>query len=248
MSISEFERAFFAADPSFDGRFVAAVRTTGIFCRPGCTARKPLRRNVSFLTDAAAARAQGYRPCLRCQPDQARPVTTREIETPIGRMTLGASDRSLVLCDFSERRLMPAQLAATRRRFGPLAPGSSPLLDAAESQVREYLAGDRRSFELPLELSGSPFQVRVWNELRAIEYGTTITYGELARRAGAPAGSRAVGHANGANRLAIIIPCHRVVAAGGRLGGYGGGLDAKRFLLGLEGNSFSPPRNAQPPA
>jgi methylated-DNA-[protein]-cysteine S-methyltransferase len=234
MSTAAFERAFYAADPTYDGRFVGAVRTTGIYCRPSCRARKPLPANVAYLADAAAARAAGYRPCLRCHPDDARPVTLREIDTPIGPMTLGATDEALVLADFSERRLMPVQLATTRRRIGPTSSGSSPLLDRAERQLREYLAGERVDFDLPIQLPGSPFQERVWSELLHIPYGETISYGEMARRVGVPAASRAVGRANGSNRIAVIVPCHRVIAAGGSLGGYGGGLPAKRFLLDLE--------------
>jgi O-6-methylguanine DNA methyltransferase len=235
MQTSDFERAFYASDPSADGQFVAAVRTTGIFCRPVCTARKPFPRNVEYLPDAPAARAAGYRPCLRCQPEHAQPVHLRSIRTAIGPMTIGATRDAVVLCDFTERAMMPAQLAATRRRFGPTAPGDAPLLDELEGQLHEYLDGRRGSFDLPCELPGSRFQETVWRELRAIPYGETITYGTLAERVGVPAASRAVGRANGANRLAIIVPCHRVVAAGGGLGGYGGGLPAKRRLLDLEG-------------
>jgi AraC family transcriptional regulator of adaptative response/methylated-DNA-[protein]-cysteine methyltransferase len=229
-----FERAFYASDPAWDGRFVGAVRTTGIFCRPSCRARKPLRRNVAFLPDPAAARAAGYRPCLRCQPESAATVRLREIETPIGPMTLGATDRALVLADFSHRRMMPAQLAAVRRRIGPTLAGDAPLLDRAEAELGEYFAGQRTAFELPLDHPGSAFQERVWGELKRIPYGETIAYRELAARVGAPQAPRAVGRANGSNRLAIIVPCHRVVAAGGGLGGYGGGLPAKGYLLDLE--------------
>jgi O-6-methylguanine DNA methyltransferase len=229
-----YERAFYDSDPAFDGRFVGAVRTTGIFCRPSCRARKPLRRNVTLLADADAARAAGYRPCLRCQPESAAHVVLREIETPVGRMTLGATDRAVVLADFSERRMMPAQLAAVRRRIGPTSPGTAPLLDRAARQLDEYFAGERRAFDLPLDHPGSAFQERVWAELLRIPYGETIAYRDLAARVGSPLAPRAVGRANGSNRLAIIIPCHRVVAAGGGLGGYGGGLPAKRHLLDLE--------------
>jgi O-6-methylguanine DNA methyltransferase len=234
MSTTAFERAFYAADPAYDGRFVGAVRTTGIYCRPSCRARKPLPANVACLPDAATARAAGYRPCLRCHPDDARPVTLRQIETPIGPMTLGATDDALVLADFSERRMMPVQLATTRRRIGPTSEGDSPLLDRAERQLRAYLAGEQVDFDLPIQLPGSPFQERVWGELLKIPYGETISNGDLARRVGVPAASRAVGRANGSNRIAVIVPCHRVIAAGCGLGGYGGGLPAKRLLLDLE--------------
>ncbi len=228
------ETAFYASDPAWDGRFVAAVRTTGIFCRPSCRVRKPLPKNVEYMADAATARAAGYRACLRCQPESSTPVSLRQIETPIGPMTIGATDRTVVLADFTERPMMPAQLAAVRRRIGPTAFDSAPLLDRVEAELAEYFAGARTGFELPLEMPGSGFQERVWSELRQIPYGETISYRELASRVGVPAASRAVGRANGANRLAVIVPCHRVVASGGGLGGYGGGLPAKRHLLDLE--------------
>jgi len=228
------ERAFYASDPAWDGRFVAAVRTTGIFCRPSCRVRKPLPKNVEYMTDAAAARAAGYRPCLRCHPEASTPVTLRDIQTPVGPMTIGAADSAVVLADFTERRMMTAQLASVRRRIGPTSYGDLPLLDRMEEQLREFFAGERHEFDLPLHMPGSGFQERVWSELTRIPYGETISYRELASRVGAPAASRAVGRANGSNRLAIIVPCHRVVAAGGGLGGYGGGLPAKRALLDLE--------------
>jgi len=129
---------------------------------------------------------------------------------------------------------MGAQLAAVRRRIGPTELGGSALLRRLEAQLGEYFAGERRAFDLPIDAPGSAFQERVWDELKAIPYGATISYRELAARVGVPAASRAVGRANGSNRLAVIIPCHRVIAAGGGLGGYGGGLAAKRLLLDLE--------------
>lgn len=228
------ERAFLSTDADFDGRFVTAVRTTGIYCRPSCRVRKPLLRNVTFLPDAAAARAAGYRACLRCHPDDARPVTISRLTTPIGPMVAGATDDAVVLLEFATRRLFDAQLAGVRRRIGPVSEGDSPLLDRLRVQLGEFFAGSRRSFDLPLDTPGSAFQERVWGELRRIPYGATISYRELAQRVEAGAAWRAVGRANGSNRVAVIVPCHRVVAAGGGLGGYGGGLEAKRWLLALE--------------
>jgi O-6-methylguanine DNA methyltransferase len=236
---TEFERAFYASDGTFDGRFVAAVRTTGIYCRPSCRVSKPLPRNVTYLPDASAAREAGYRACLRCHPDEASPVTIRQIDTPIGPMTIGATASAVVLADFTDRPMMPAQLASVRRRIGPMAPGASPLLDRVEAQLTEYFAGERRDFDLPLDHPGSEFQERVWGELRRIPYGETISYRELALWVGSPQAPRAVGRANGSNRLAVIVPCHRVVASGGGLGGYGGGLPAKRYLLDLEAGVVS---------
>jgi O-6-methylguanine DNA methyltransferase len=235
---TDMERAFYASDPAWDDRFVAAVRTTGIYCRPSCRARKPFPQNVTYLADAVAARAAGYRACLRCHPDAGRPVSIREIETPIGSMTIGATNAAVVLADFTRRPMMAAQLASVRRRIGPTSEGDSPLLVRLEQQLREYLAGERTSFDLPLDAPGSHFQQRVWSELQSIPYGETISYRELAATVGVPAGSRAVGRANGSNRIAVIIPCHRVIASDGGLGGYGGGLDAKRLLLDLEARSL----------
>jgi AraC family transcriptional regulator of adaptative response/methylated-DNA-[protein]-cysteine methyltransferase len=158
------------------------------------------------------------------------------LETPVGPLVAGATDDALCLLEYPDRRMMETQLDTLRRRFArPLAPGDSPLFTPLREQLGEYFAGRRRAFDLPLEYPGSPFQRRVWDALRRIPYGETRTYADLAREIGAPGAARAGGTANGANRLAIIIPCHRVIAAGGGLGGYGGGLWRKLRLLELEG-------------
>ena len=107
-------------------------------------------------------------------------------------------------------------------------------LDAAATQLREYLAGDRTDFDLPLRPYGNPFEQLVWAELARIPYGETTSYGEIARRIGHPGAARAVGRANGRNPIAIVLPCHRVIGSDGSLTGYGGGLDLKRALLTLE--------------
>lgn len=125
---------------------------------------------------------------------------------------------------------------------GASAAGSSPgavpaALRMGADQLDEYFTHRRKEFSLPLAPRGTAFQVSVWRALGDIPYGGTVTYGELARRVGRPLAVRAVGQANGANPLPIFFPCHRVVAAGGRIGGYGGGLDVKRELLRLEGVS-----------
>jgi methylated-DNA-[protein]-cysteine S-methyltransferase len=103
------------------------------------------------------------------------------------------------------------------------------------AELKEYLAGERTDFSFPVDQPGTAFQKRVWQELMAIPYGETISYGELASRVGNPKASRAVGSANGKNQIAIVVPCHRVIASGGTLGGYGGGLWRKEWLLKLEG-------------
>jgi methylated-DNA-[protein]-cysteine S-methyltransferase len=107
-------------------------------------------------------------------------------------------------------------------------------LEAWCTQLDEYFAGTRHAFDLPLRLEGTPFQLEVWEQLRRIPYGETISYGELARRVHRPEAARAVGAANGQNPIAIVVPCHRVIGADGSLTGFGGGLDWKRRLLGLE--------------
>ena len=109
-----------------------------------------------------------------------------------------------------------------------------PLIRETARQLAEYFARTRRAFQLPLDLRGTPFQLQVWNALLRIPYGETRTYGQLALQLGHSGAARAVGAANGANPVSIIVPCHRVIAAGGGLGGYGGGLYRKRFLLDLE--------------
>lgn len=167
---------------------------------------------------------------------EVRPLVTRSLESPIGRLELAATPRGICLLEFHDRRSLPT----TRRKLearhnGPLVPGDSPHLDAAERQLGEYFAGERRAFDLELDLMGTPFQRRVWRALTEIPYGETESYGGLAARIDKPGGSRAVGRANGANVVAIVLPCHRVVQADGKLRGYGGGLWRKQWLLEHEG-------------
>ena len=161
-------------------------------------------------------------------------VVTRRLRTPVGEMIAGATDRGLCLLEFIHRKTFADQLARLERYVGTPAEGSHPLLAELEGQLGEYFGGGRREFDLPLFLAGTDFQERVWRALLQIPYGATISYAELARRVGSRGGSRAVGSANGANRIAIVVPCHRVIQANGDLGGYGGGLGRKRKLLDLE--------------
>lgn len=146
-----------------------------------------------------------------------------QVETPIGTLTVVAGETGIrqVLWDGQ-----PLPEGAT--------PGSGGILDAAVGQIREYFAGTRNTFDLPLELVGTPFQQKVWRELGGIPFGGTISYGEQARRVGRPQAARAVGAANGRNPVPIVLPCHRVIGSGGELTGFGGGLDVKRALLNHE--------------
>ena len=161
-------------------------------------------------------------------------VVTRRLQTPAGEMIAGATDAGICLLEFIHRRTFADQMARLQRYLGAPEEGSHPLLTELEKQLGQYFRGDRRGFDLPLVLSGTDFQERVWRALLEIPYGGTISYAELARRVGSRGGSRAVGSANGANRIAIVVPCHRVIRANGDLGGYGGGLSRKRRLLDLE--------------
>lgn len=161
-------------------------------------------------------------------------VIIDEIESPVGVLVAGVSDQGVCLLEFRDRDILETQVAKIAGRVGPTARGAHPLLDRLRTELGEYFEGRRREFGLPLVYPGTPFQLNVWNALRRIPFGTTISYEELARRVGSPTGQRAAGHANGQNPIAIIIPCHRVVNKDGKLGGYGGGLWRKRLLLDLE--------------
>lgn len=152
------------------------------------------------------------------------------IDSPIGPLTLVADGGKLAGLYMEVTRHQPAD-----EILGTAVPaGSDAVIAAAASQLQAYFAGQLTSFDLPLTLEGTHFQRTVWAGLRAIPYGQTISYGELARRIGQPAASRAVGLANGRNPVGIVIPCHRVIGANGSLTGYGGGIDRKRYLLALE--------------
>lgn len=333
-------RAFETGDDAYDGVFWTAVRTTGIFCRPTCPARKPRPENVEFFGSAKTALEAGYRPCRRCRPlepagaapdwlrgliqelesdpsrrwsdrdlramglqpervrrwfqrhhgmtfhaysrarrlgeaigriregesvsrtaysqgyeslsgfneafrnllgtpptgcDPDRVVRITRILTPLGPMLVGATDDALCLLEFVDRRKLETQLERiTTRLRVTLLPGSNPITAETERQVGAYFDRRLTEFSLPLEAPGTEFQQVVWTALQAIPYGTTVSYGEVARRIGRPTAVRAVAGANGDNRIAILIPCHRVIGADGTLTGYGGGLWRKKRLLDLE--------------
>jgi O-6-methylguanine DNA methyltransferase len=159
---------------------------------------------------------------------------TARFESPIGTLFAAMSERGLAYLELphASGRLFPGWqrvAAPDAHAIEGFAPNR-----AAIAQVLEYLEGKRRAFELRLDLRGTPFQRAVWEALLAIPYGETRTYGDVARAIGRPGAVRAVGAANGANPVPLVVPCHRVVAAGGRLGGFGGGLPLKARLLALE--------------
>jgi methylated-DNA-[protein]-cysteine S-methyltransferase len=153
--------------------------------------------------------------------EPARSFTT--IESPVGRLTMTASRGAIDGLFMDAQRHAPQRHPSWVRDEAPFA--------QLIAQLEAYFAGSAVAFDVPLSLSGTEFQRRVWTELTAIPLGETISYGELASRVGAPGASRAVGLANGRNPVAIVVPCHRVIGADGRLTGYGGGLERKAWLL-----------------
>ncbi len=339
-STREMERAVFARDASYDGLFVLAVRTTGIFCRPSCPARKPRPENIEYFASARDAVFAGYRPCQRCRPlapggdepgwvrvlvdrVEAEPgtrITDRDIRamdidparvrryfrerygmtfhaycrgrrmtaalaqiragagiddvvfdhgyashsgfrdafvkafgsapgrsrssdaiavslvtTPLGPMIVGVTSRAVCLAEFTTRPMLARQMKILARRFGcAIVPGTNPVLELAERELAEYFSKARRRFDVPVEAPGTPFQEAVWNAVSRVPYGETRSYEAIARETGRAGAVRAVGTANGMNRVAILIPCHRVVNKDGALGGYGGGRWRKQALLDIE--------------
>lgn len=337
--------AFQERDASYDGVFYTAVKTTGIFCRPACSAKKPLEKNIEFFASAQEALFAGYRPCRRCHPmepassppDWVRPLlekiddeperrwrdrdlrtlglhpdrvrrwfkkhhnmtfqaysrarrlglafgriqlgspitaaafdsgfdsisgfnsafrktlggapsriksattlTVNRIPTPLGQMIACASEEALFLLEYVDRRMLERQLERIRSHVGAaLIPGENQVLADTARELEAYFAGQITSFSIPLETSGTPFQELVWAELLKIPCGKTVSYAHLAAAIGKPSAVRAVANANGHNRLAILIPCHRVIGKDGTLTGYGGGLWRKRRLLDLESNQLS---------
>jgi AraC family transcriptional regulator, regulatory protein of adaptative response / methylated-DNA-[protein]-cysteine methyltransferase len=161
-------------------------------------------------------------------------------ESPLGPLVAGAVDAGICLLEFGDRRMLEAQAGALRSHLAlPAVPASHPHLERLKTELGEYFGGARRVFDLPLHEPGTLFQERVWAALREIPCGETRSYSELARALGDPAAVRAVAQANGRNRIAILVPCHRVIGADGGLGGYGGGVWRKKRLLEIEGVSLS---------
>ena len=163
------------------------------------------------------------------------------LDTPLGPMLAAAGETGLCQLEFADRRGLEQGYAEMRRRFGlPVVPGDNAVLPQLRRELAEYFSGQRRQFNVPLALQGSPFQQKVWCELQKIPAGRTISYETIAQKIGQPAAFRAVARANGANRIALLVPCHRVIAKDGTLSGYGGGVWRKRLLLALESTGKLP--------
>lgn len=154
------------------------------------------------------------------------------LQSPVGPLLIGVSDAALVALEFD--RGLPQNIGGLQVDWQPSEVRTRPV----RQQLKEYFSGKRRNFELALDLRGTEFYRRCWQQLLQIPYGETRSYAQIARAVGSPQGFRAVGQANHHNPVAIIVPCHRVLAAGCYLGGYGGGLPVKAYLLRLEGASF----------
>ena len=333
-------RALLRRDAAYDGVFIVAVKTTGIFCRPVCTARKPRRKNVEFFATTRDALCAGYRPCKRCRPmdvhrkppawvrrlmdavDQApsgrftdadlralsiEPARARRyfkehygmtfhayhrarrmglalaavregqdlnavglqhgfgsasgfrdafarifgrppgrgkdvrcllagwLDTPLGAMLAVAGDDGLHMLEFVDRRAIERQIETLRKRLrAVIVPGTNEHLERIGDELARYFAGRLTEFTVPTILTGSPFQVQVWNRLAQIPYGQTLSYSQMAADIGRAGTQRAVGRANGDNRIGIVLPCHRVVRSDGTLCGYGGGVWRKKWLLDHE--------------
>lgn len=333
-------KALVSKDSSFEGVFFAAIKTTGIFCRPTCHARKPKQENVEYFGNSKEALDHGYRPCKVCHPMEMQGVvpiwlkpllddiedtpsikindqnlrdrgldptrvrrwfkknhgmtfqaylrslrinnafgqirqgdqviqsaynngfdslsgfldsfknstgfTPKEskyknvisvtrIPTPLGPMIAGATDNGICLLEFTDRRMIETQVERLRKYLkAELIPGQSPFFDSLTNEIGQYFAGKLKNFTVPLEAPGTEFQKKVWRVLQDIPYGKTRSYKDQALAINNLKAIRAVATANGDNRIAIIIPCHRVIGSDGSMTGYGGGVWRKQKLLELE--------------
>ena len=216
---------------------IVGCRTTRIYCRSDCPAGRHMKpENGVFFQSKEKARANGYRPCKICKPDetQTAPETffwTR-YHSPLGTYILASSQRGVVLIETEDQS--PPRFVRWKREDIQIQEGSSKYNDAMAIELDGYFAGRLLEFRVPLDLRGTPFQCQVWDALCSIPYGETRSYGQIARAVGHPTAVRAVGGANGSNPVSIVVPCHRVIGSNGKLTGYGGGLDRKEALLNLE--------------
>ena len=162
-------------------------------------------------------------------------IVTTMLDSPVGCLLAATTDEGICLLEYTDRRMLERNLDTMRRRFAmPVVPGEHRWLKQLDDELRAYFARTLTEFTVPVASRGTPFQERVWQELRSIPHGTTISYEDLATRIGQPTAVRAVANANGQNRVNILIPCHRVIGKNGDLTGYGGGLWRKRLLIELE--------------
>ncbi|MTI22114.1 methylated-DNA--[protein]-cysteine S-methyltransferase [Fulvivirga sp. RKSG066] len=340
LTFEEKYNAIVNKDVSYEGVFITGVKTTNIFCRPICTARKPKPENVRFFESVQEAMQHGFRPCKVCKPLEPLEATPKAYEqiikeltqkpylrlkdqdlrvrgidpatirrwfkkhhnitfhafqrmlrlnnayrqisngekvtataydsgfeslsgfgesyqsifgssptqstgtgvivitrftTPLGPMYACATDDGICLCEFTDRRMLETEFKDLRKRLNAvILPGTNPHLEQLQAQMSEYFEGKRQTFDLQLLTPGTDFQNEVWKILQKIPYGQTASYKEQAIKLQRPEAVRAVASANGHNRVAIVIPCHRVIGSNGQLTGYAGGLARKQWLLDFE--------------
>jgi AraC family transcriptional regulator of adaptative response/methylated-DNA-[protein]-cysteine methyltransferase len=205
-------------------------------------ALREVRRGEAVITaqvnhgfESASGFGEAFKQVFGAPPSRAEQVTclqARWIETPLGAMLALADEEGLHLLEFVDRRGLERELARLRERLGcAVVPGNNPHLDRIREELKHYFAGAAVNFTVPLLRTGSPFERRVWALLQAIPLGETRSYAQLAQQLGSPQAMRAVGRANGRNRLAVVVPCHRVIRADGSVCGYGGGVWRKQWLL-----------------
>ena len=206
-----------------------------------CLRCRPLETATPRPTAAEQRRADRLRPLLRAaratrrRRNGATSVVVTMLRSPLGSLLAGATDDGICLLEFTDRPMLPTQLDVLARRLRrPVVAGRHPWLQRLREQLDDYFASRREAFDLPLVAPGTPFQERVWATLRQIPAGRTLSYEALARETGRPGAQRAAGTANGANRIAMVIPCHRVVRKSGEVGNYGGGSWRKAWLLDHE--------------
>ena len=162
-------------------------------------------------------------------------ILYRDIQNPLGAMIAGATGKGLCFLEWHDRGGVDLIKRRVEKRYRlPLVQGSNKYLDMLERELAQYFNGRLKGFRVSTDVTGTPLEKAVWPQLLTIPYGQTRNYGQIARQVGKPGAVRAVGRANGANYLAIVIPCHRVIKSDGELGGYGGKLWRKKFLLELE--------------
>lgn len=336
----EYYQALLDKNPEYEGIFYVGVKTTGVFCRPTCPARKPKFENCEFFETAQQALLASFRPCQRCRPlshphqvselvqtlvnaveaDPSRRWKERDfqelsvdtstarrqfkkrfgmtfveyararrmglamkqirkgdavieaqldagyesssgfrdafsrimgaaptrlgdrhilkaswLDTKLGPMIAIADETALYLLEFVDRRGLEREVERLRKRTkSAILPGITNPIRSIETELSQYFEGRLQVFKTPLCFLGSPFQKHVWEELQKIPFGETRSYAQLATLIGKPSAFRAVANANGANQFAIVIPCHRVINSNGDLGGYGGGLPRKKWLIAHE--------------
>ena len=232
-------RAVVMRDKSADGTFYYSVKTTSVYCRPSCASRLANPKNVSFHLTREAAERAGFRPCKRCKPDRndVQPATD-EIqftvsESSFGPMLVGQSRKGVCAVLFDSDR--DALLHDLQGRFpGVMLVNGDDKVEALAARVVAYVESPGGSADVPLDMGGTEFQRKVWQALREIPAGSTLSYTDVARRIGRPKAARAVAQACAANNLAVLIPCHRVVRSDGALSGYRWGVERKRALLDRE--------------